>query len=98
MKIPNQIKVGGAIYQIKKSDHLINDDDYVLGYTDVTQKIINLTNDVSTQMIKQTFMHELMHATMYEAGLDDYWDNEQIVNQTALVLYQVINDNASVFE
>lgn len=98
MKIPDEIKIGGATYQVITEDHLIDDDVYKWGSTDVGQKIIRLTTDISIQAIKQTFIHELTHAIMYESGLDDYWSNEQIVNQTSLVLYQVINENHEVFD
>lgn len=87
------IKIGGITYSISIVKNLQDNDELVWGYTDYKLAQIYLDEDLSFQKRKQVLIHEALHASMHEAGLDDICNDEKIVNPLGNVLYQFINDN-----
>lgn len=45
----------------------------------------------------QTFLHELIHGILKKLDLHDLRQDERIVNQLAIALYEVILDNPHIF-
>ena len=61
------------------------------GYTDLDKKIILIDNTISSPFAKHVLVHEIVHAFLFESGLDDQtkdgWArNEEIVDWFALQL------------
>lgn len=62
-------------------------DDKFSGDTDIHTKVIRLRTDVDNYdepgraetIIRKTLIHEMAHATLYETGLLDYFDDETLV-------------------
>jgi len=88
MKIPNTVKIGGAQYSIEIVDE-INGDSEILGELNREECRFRLkkgTND----SINQTFLHELFHAMNVDF-------DEERVEFLSIILYQVIQDNPTLF-
>lgn len=53
---------------------------------------ILISENLSDSRKEQTLFHEMVHAMLFESGSDEY-DNEELVNQLGLIMYQVFRDN-----
>lgn len=52
---------------------------------------IEVTKGLSEERAEETFVHELFHAILNEAGYDDH--DEDLVERASKVLYQVLKEN-----
>ena len=88
------VKVGAIKYEVVL-DELEGDDGVQLGWCRYDKCKIEINNhrNINIQKQHQTFVHELTHAIMHEAGLGFGDDEERVVNHIGLVLYQVLKDN-----
>ena len=87
------IKVGGITYKVELKDlSTRNDgaDGKQLGWCVYDEDKIEINERLTQPRIEQTLIHELVHAVMYEAGLEQ---DEDMVNRIGLVLHQVLKDN-----
>lgn len=90
-KEPILIEIGGITYTVIFVDIPFDE----LGRTDVVSSTIYVyTNGVSKQKQEQTLVHEILHAMLHEAGLDDEVNNESVVLPLANMMYQVLKQNA----
>lgn len=102
MKIPESVKVGGRDYRILYP-HTFTDSSCVLyGQHDASGQTIKIVDRNQfgevrhNQATVHTFMHELLHAidNVYCAGhVQKHEDGEDIIDQLAEGLLQVIRDN-----
>lgn len=103
MKIPNKIRIGSVDYNVMLSKKtLILNNKVCFGtvhYTLHTIDVNNVLQDI--QGMEQTFLHEVIHAIIYERNfslnLKDDKDIEMIVNELAYGLHQLIRDNPGMF-
>lgn len=88
-----KVNILGTVYEIKHDDDLVNDGlDGVCREYSKEIKIRKAESmlgdkDTSTEKVnryKEVMRHELIHAFFSEAGLDDYSNNEQLVNWIAI--------------
>lgn len=92
----DKIKVAGINYDVQQVEYPNSNDGSVnLGLCNLEQSQIEINKHASQERQKQTLVHELTHAILFEAGLDweDEEDNEDVANRIGLVLYQVLTDN-----
>lgn len=71
----------------------------VLGYTDTDMGLIGIETEQSEDKFRVTYLHEVLHAIVAEAGLKDVIDSnqeERIVKRLAPLLRQVLKDNPRV--
>ncbi|GGA31792.1 ImmA/IrrE family metallo-endopeptidase [Psychrobacillus lasiicapitis] len=92
--IPNTVDVAGIEYEIEEVDHLERDVD-LLGQILYTKGIIKLDSSIAQDRKEQVFVHELLHAIFYEAGIEE--QDEDLVNRLGIVLYQVLKQNKLYF-
>lgn len=89
----NSVKIGGITYTIKREEiechNGIQFGEVNYGTTQITINNVK----VNEQKQEQTLMHEMVHAMMHEAGLDELSNDEVIVNQLGILLYQVLKEN-----
>ena len=87
-----KIKIGGMEYQVKEVKFGESNGDVTLGecYFETADILIN--ENLSDNRKEQTLFHEMVHAMLFEAGSIEY-DNEELVNQLGLIMYQVFKDN-----
>lgn len=91
----NKINVGGVEYSIHLKKNLIEPDSrqHVWGYTDYARSAIYIDNKLNKQHIKQTLIHELVHAMLWETGAIDSYSDEILVNPLGNMLYSVLHSN-----
>lgn len=85
-----KINVSGVNYKIKQVNELDNDPN-CLGLCIYHESLILLKSNLSYERKKQILVHELLHAMLYESGYTEH--DEQLVNNLAICLNQVINHN-----
>lgn len=92
--IPNTVDVAGIGYEIEEVDNLERDFDH-LGQILYTKGIIKVDSNIATDRKEQVFVHELLHAIFFEAGIEE--QEEDMVNRVGIVLYQVLKQNKLYF-
>lgn len=88
-----EIKIGGINYHVQIVERLQDNNEAVWGYTDYKIAEIFIDAGLSSQKQDQVLMHEALHASLHEAGLDDICNDEKIVNPLGNILYQLITEN-----
>ena len=94
----SKLKIGGIIYAVGIVKRLEDEGQALWGCTDYPKTKIKISKGINKQKQIQTLIHEIVHAAMHEAGLDEQCNDEKIVNPLGLVLYQVLNDNPELLE
>lgn len=95
--IPKQVKVAGVNYSVEERDCVIIDgNSKYMGSCTYTNSTIELLNSLNDERKEETFVHELFHAILNEAGFDDH--DEELVNRASKVLYQVLKENDLSFQ
>ena len=87
-----KIKIGGMEYQVKEVKFGESNGDVTLGECHFETAEILINKNLSDSRKEQTLFHEMVHAMLFEAGSIEY-DNEELVNQLGLIMYQVFKDN-----
>lgn len=87
-----KIKIGGMEYQVKEIKFGESDGNVTLGECHFETAEIFINENLSDSRKEQTLFHEMVHAMLFESGSDEY-DNEELVNQLGLIMYQVFRDN-----
>jgi len=88
----DQIKIGGMEYRVKEVKFGESNGDVTLGECHFETADILINENLSDNRKEQTLFHEMVHAMLFEAGSIEY-DNEELVNQLGLIMYQVFKDN-----
>lgn len=106
MNLPDKnfkVKVGPFIYEVLYSEGLAEEGKYFGCSYDNEQKII-LDPNKPEQKIKQTLVHELMHACNFVNGLTYRFDDknnlpseEDVIRELSMTFYQVMIDNPRIF-
>lgn len=91
MNLPKSINVSGINYVVDTNGPTVKERDNSLGTMYYSQSKIEIASDMSDARKADVLVHEIMHAIWCEAGFDDH--DEDTVNRTAHVLYQVLRDN-----
>ena len=85
------VKVAGIEYKVQVKE-LVDNDPNTYGSCVYHDAHIEIRKGLSKERAEQTFVHELMHATIFEAGYrgDEY---EELVERLSVVLHQVLKEN-----
>ena len=85
------VKVAGIEYNVKIKE-LVDNDPNVYGSCVYHDSHIEIRKGLSKERAEQTLIHELLHATFFEAGYrgDEY---EELVERLSVVLHQVLKEN-----
>jgi hypothetical protein len=90
MVIPQYVKVGPYIIRIEQHDGYWNKDDIrVYGEFDERTSTISLDTDASSDVMRETMLHEVLHVIL---GMYDK-DDEGLVRLLSPMLLQVLRDN-----
>lgn len=95
MNIPKMVIVAGVEYAVNQKDVVIVDTDYCMGSCSEQDSEILLQESVATRKKEQVFVHELLHACLFEAGYQEH--DEELVKKVGNILYQVLKDNYLYF-
>ena len=92
MALAESVKVGSVIYDVIEKDvvEIAGNKNY-LGACDYSKTTIEIAKNISDERKINTFVHELLHAILNEAGYAEH--EEEFVERVASVLCQVLRDN-----
>lgn len=91
-----KVIVAGITYSIEEKDNVIIDgNSRYAGSCDSENAIIEIKADLTNERKEETFVHELLHAILFEAGYAEH--DEELVMRASKVLYQVLKDNRISF-
>ena len=91
MRPPKTVKVIGKVYRLEVSDTL-DADAGALGITHADKCLINYAKSENPQALRDTILHEVLHAVFAEAGISaelaeiDKELEEKVVRRAATVL------------
>lgn len=94
--VPDKVKVGGINYQVRFKDTVVVNGRDSLGSCSSDMAEIEISNTQSIDRKEETFVHELFHAILNEAGFKNH--DEELVERVSKVLYQVLKDNTFDFK
>lgn len=99
MTIPNKIKVGGFVYDVKRrTDAFVGSDGTALdGEHSFADKVITIGGNGCKEYQDLIFLHEVCHAII-EAYVSPKNHDELFVEQFSKGLYQVIVDNPELLK
>ena len=90
MDIPRYLRIGPFNYTVELHDGYWNKDDVrVYGEVDERACTINLDVDASPEVVRDSIVHEIIHAILMMYDKDD----EELVRLLAPMLLQVMRDN-----
>lgn len=90
--IPKRIKVGNFDYEIKLVKELKYEDDDCNGLCDKHKSIIYLQEELSEDKMRETLLHELIHACEGSYGFRPLNDDKQ-VHPLGLALAEIFKRN-----
>ena len=93
----NKVKIGFKEYEIVKKEEVVHLPNECYGKIDYDREKIEIATKFNQKQQNATFLHELMHGIFDKLDLVELNNNEQIVNQVASTLYEVILDNPHIF-
>lgn len=83
-----KVNIGGSEYTIKvvkkvEFDDLDKKSDYY-GACNALLKEIQIKKQLEKRNFNDTMKHEIYHACLFEAGFDDYSEDEHLINMLAM--------------
>jgi len=93
--IKDKIKIGYRTYSIEKNDRVWNKQTESYGQFLSKEGIICMSSEEDSISQANTLIHEMLHGTVYQWGLDSALDDkeERVVNTLANGLTTVFRDN-----
>ncbi|MFT8556634.1 hypothetical protein [Liquorilactobacillus hordei] len=91
------ININSVRYKVARTKNLVDSGEPCWGVTLFKENKIKIDNSLSAQKMEQVLVHELVHATLHEAGLENYSCDEELVNPLGNALYSLIMENQSLF-
>lgn len=92
MNLPTKITVSGIDYAVREKEYVeINENKNYQGACVYSTPTIEVLKALGDERKAEVLVHEMMHAILFEAGFSEH--DEDQVNRSAKVLYQVLRDN-----
>ena len=88
-KMPKSVKVGYFNYTIKENEDLVEN----LGLTKLDKLIIEITPSYPEQIVKETLLHECLHAILKDSFLFNDEIEENLVSMISPQIMMVMKDN-----
>ncbi|MDH5106310.1 hypothetical protein OQI89_10650 [Lentilactobacillus diolivorans] len=98
MKQISDVNIAGIKYRIKWAKNLEDDSQPCWGLTNYQQATITIRKGLSPQKSRQTLIHEMVHAMLHEAGIDDLCNDEKLVNPLGNILNETLIDNQDLLK
>jgi hypothetical protein len=93
MKLPESVKVGHFVYNIEDWCHRSANANGAYGMCSKQEGVIRIDTKALPQMVRDTLLHEIMHACYREWGIASEDDEERTVGQMATAMTTVMIDN-----
>lgn len=88
-KMPKKIKVGYYDYLIKENSDLVED----IGQTHLDKLLIEVNASYPTQVVKETLLHECIHAILKDTFIFDDTTEEKLVTVISPLLMSLMIEN-----
>ena len=94
-----KIKIGWRKYKVTFENGLEIDGEFVNGFIDTDNLVIQLDKNLPKKTKQQVLIHEVVHGVLKNAGKQELFKNEELVDCIASGIMQVIYDNErNIFE
>ena len=94
-----KIKIGWRKYKVIEKDDPELDGEFVNGFIDTDNLVIQLDKNLPKKTKQQVLIHEVVHGVLKNAGKQELFKNEELVDCIASGIMQVIYDNErNIFE
>lgn len=94
IKVPRSVVVGPHIYEVRLVDGLRHDEeDPLLGVCFTDDLLISLDADQPPSVMRETLLHEIVHALAHQWSLGDTSDEEAWASALGVGLLQVFRYN-----
>jgi len=93
----NKVKIDYKEYKIVKKPEVIKLPNECYGKIDYDKETIEISQKYSQKQQNQTLLHELIHGIFEKLDMNNLREDEIVVNQLAVTLYEVILDNPHIF-
>ena len=90
--MPKNIKVGYFNYTVTENANLVED----IGQTKLDKLIIEIDPNYPEQIIKETLLHECLHAILKDAYIIDEELEERLVTMISPLLMLLIKENTEL--
>lgn len=98
MLIPDRVRIGSIDYEVIDKDTIVGQGVQCYGLIDFEQCHILLDAGIqSQQKLELTYLHEVVHGLLYSRSLKEAAANEELVDEIAIALHQLIRDNPEMF-
>ena len=95
---PDGVRIGSVVYDVIDKDTIVSQGIQCYGMIDFEQSAIYLDSKLtSKQKLELTFLHEVVHGLLYSRSLKEAAANEELVDEIAIALHQLILDNPEMF-
>jgi hypothetical protein len=92
MRLPKSVYVMGHEYKIETMSKQLFEDMDAYGDCSDDKRRIRIYVDTSTGIIRDTLLHEILHACWYLLGLSKQEEEEKVVNSISTLLIGVLDD------
>ena len=89
-KVPKSFTLGAIPYTVSFKKILLDDQEMAGAVDYNTQKVFVNKMGSANESIEQTFYHEALHCIMHALGRYDLREDEEFIEQTSQLLYQLI--------
>ena len=99
--IPKTVKIAGCVYSVEREDKsFVNGSTVVDGTHSFFEQKIKVVREGTEAYQSVVFLHELMHGIIenYCPNIVSAVDEEKLVEQISMGLFQVITDNPEIFK
>lgn len=90
---PTTVFVNGMPYSVTTAEDAFLEARECIGYVEYATLTIRLHSKLQAEAKAVTFLHELGHAILYEARLQNLCNKESLVEPLSRILYQFFKDN-----
>lgn len=94
MNIPDKVKIGGHMLDIKFTNNCDEIKFNEIGKTCLAKNIININSNYPKSRQEECLLHEIIHNCLYDLHEEQ---NEAMVERLGTMLYMIIKDNPGIF-
>ena len=100
--IPQEFKLGGHVFKVNLEKDVLTVEGEYGSFNEVNHTIrLQSPDPVPVSRVESTFLHELLHAILFELGERELDKNERLIDSIASLLHQalttgegdILNDN-----
>ena len=98
MNIPDKVKIGGVVFEVKRDVERIKLGPNYSANILYGDAVIEVGCGQNEQVNQRDFLHEIVHGIFWNLGDRERERDETLVDKIAGALYQLIVDNPEMFK